>query len=115
MNYIVIEKHETEYPNPIILKAGEKVIIGEEFSSNANWQNWVYCKKIDNSNGGWVPKQIINYECGIILQDYSANELNVEKGVIVEGIKELNGWLWSKNKLTDELGWIPMEKIMPLK
>ena len=111
MDYIIIETHETEYPNPIILKAGEKVIIGEEFNGCENWTNWVYCKKIDNSNGGWVPKQIIEDDCGIILRDYSAKELNVEKGTIVEGIKELNGWLWSKNKLTNETGWIPMEKV----
>jgi len=109
MTYIVIEQHETEYPNPIKLKAGERVIIGEE--STDTWFNWVFCTKIDGSNEGWVPKQIIEYDSGIISQDYSAKELNVEKGMIVEGIKELNGWLWSKIKSTDEKGWIPLEKI----
>jgi len=114
MDYIVTEKHETEYPNPIILKTGEKVIIGEEFEGYENWTNWIYCKKIDDSNGGWVPKQIIKYDDEIIIKDYSAKELNVEKGMIIEGIEELNGWLWSKNKSTGEEGWIPMEKIKPL-
>ena len=114
MDYLVIEKHETEYPNPIILKAGEKVIIGEEFNSNENWTNWVYCTKTDYSTGGWVPKQLIEYNSATILQDYSAEELNVEKSILIEGITELNGWLWSKNKSTNKTGWIPMEKIQPL-
>ena len=116
MDYIVIERYETEYPNPITLTIGEKVIIGEEYKAaeSQNWENWIYCTKIDNSNAGWVPKQIINYESGLILQNYSAKELTVEKGMIVEGIEELNGWLLSKNKSTGEIGWIPMENIKPL-
>ena len=101
-DYVVVEKHETEYPNPITLTIGERVTIGEEHEAteSENWENWVYCTKADNSNAGWIPKQIINYESGLILRDYSAKELNVEKGVTIEGIEGLNGWLWSKNKLT---------------
>ena len=30
MKYKVIENHRTEYPNPILLSQGEKVILGEE-------------------------------------------------------------------------------------
>ena len=116
MNYIVIMKHETEYPNPITLTIGEKVHIGKEYEAteNENWENWIYCTKADNSTSGWVPKQIINYESGCILQDYSAKELTVEKDEIVEGIEELNGWLLAKNKSTSEIGWIPMENLKPL-
>ena len=113
MEYIVIENHTTEFPNPIKLNQGEKVIIGEESNENGNWPNWVLCKKLDGSNEGWVPKQILKYENdhGIILEDYSAKELNIDEKTIVEGIKILNGWLLSKNKETNEIGWIPMEKL----
>jgi hypothetical protein len=54
MEYIVIENHRTEFPDPIILKQGEKIIIGEKTS--INWPNWVFCTKTDGSNKGWVPK-----------------------------------------------------------
>jgi hypothetical protein len=111
MEYIVIKNHRTEYHNPITLKQGEKVIIGEE--SGKNWPNWIFCTKMDGSNKGWVPKQILkceaNYE--IIVEDYSAKELEIDKGAIVEGIKELNGWLWLKDKGTKEIGWVPMENL----
>lgn len=110
MDYLVIKEHETEYPNPITLEIGERVIIGEEHEAVES-ENWVYCIKADNSKGGWVPKQIIDYEKEIILRDYSAKELTIAEGAIVEGIEEMNGWLLSKNKLTGETGWIPMENI----
>ena len=112
VDYIVIEKYETEYPNPIMLTIGEKVIIGKEHEVTES-ENWIYCTKMDNSNAGWVPKQIIDYKSGRMLRNYSARELTVEEGAILEGIEELNGWLLSKNKSTGEIGWIPMENIMP--
>jgi hypothetical protein len=110
MEYIVTDKHETEFLNPILLEIGERIIIGEESTA---YPGWIFCKKIDNSNEGWVPKQIIKYESnyGIVLENYSAKEMNVEEGLVLEGIKELNGWLWSKNKLTNEIGWVPLDKI----
>jgi hypothetical protein len=89
VDYIVIEKFEAGYPNPITLIIGEKVIIGKEHQATES-ENWVYCTKTDYSNAGWVPKQIINYETGLILRNYSANELTVEKGELVERIDELN-------------------------
>ena len=119
MEYIVIKDHRTEFTNPIELKQGEKVIIGEDPDPETTletWVNWVYCIKEDGSNEGFVPEQIIRKEDknGIILEDYSAKELDIDKGTIVEGIKELNGWLWLKNKNTNEIGWIPLENLEKL-
>ena len=64
-----------------------------------------------------MPKQIIKIEndFGIITEDYSAKELDIDEGTIVEGIKELNGWLLSENKNTNEIGWIPMDKLEKIK
>ena len=111
MEYVVTENHRTEFSDPIILKQGEKVIIGEE--SSADWPGWIFCAKINGSNKGWVPKQIIMYEkdYGIIAEDYSAKELDIDRGITVEGIKELNGLLWGKNNSSNEIGWIPMKKL----
>ena len=116
MRYIVIENYRTEFPNPISLKQGEKVLIGEDPYPEMNpdtWVNWVYCIKEDGSNAGFVPEQIIRKEDknGIILEDYSAKELDIDKGTIVEGIRELNGWLWLKNTVTNEIGWVPMDNL----
>jgi len=120
MKYKVKENHKTEYPNPIILTEGEKVIVGQtseetvgETEYDDNWTNWIFCTKLDHSNEGWVPKQIITIEddFGIITEDYSAKELDVDEGTIVEGLRELNGWLLSKIENTNEIGWIPLDKL----
>jgi hypothetical protein len=110
MEYIVIEAHETEFPSPLLVKRNEKVVVKGE---SEHWQGWIYCIKTDSSNEGYVPEQIIKYEdnYGIITEDYSAKELNVREGDILEGIKELNGWMWSENKKTHEMGWIPVKNI----
>ncbi|MCP1662515.1 MAG: hypothetical protein D5R99_04070 [Methanocalculus sp. MSAO_Arc1] len=67
----------------------------------------------DGSHQGWVPKQIIHFsnQFGEILEDYSAKELDIDEGTIVEGIKELNGWLLVKIQSTNEIGWVPMENM----
>jgi hypothetical protein len=107
---LVIEAHETEFPSPLLVKRNEKVIIKGE---SEHWQGWIYCIKTDSSNEGYVPEQIIRCEdhYGIITEDYSANELNVRAGDMLECIKELNGWMWSETKKTHETGWVPVEKI----
>jgi hypothetical protein len=115
-DYIVTKSHETEFPNPITLTAGEKVMIGEDPNPEVNhdtWINWAYCIKEDGSNAGFVPEQIIRKEgsYGIVLENYSAHEMTVSEGETLEGTKELNGWLWARNKRTGELGWIPLENV----
>ena len=119
MEYIVIETHKTEFPNPIVLKQNEKVIIEDDpdpDTHKSDWINWIFCAKMDGSNKGYVPEQIIKREnnYGIVIENYSANELDINVGTIVEGIKELNGWLWLKNKATNEIGWVPTCKLKQL-
>ena len=116
MKYIIIEKYTTNYDNPIILKKDEKIIMEEETDTNGDFPNWVFCKKMDCSNSGWVPKHIIKKEnnYGVITEDYSSKELNVEKGYIINGIKELNGWIWCKCENTNEIGWVMLKNIKKL-
>ena len=114
MKYIIVEKHVTDFPNPIMVKKNEKVIIEKEFDED--YPNWFFCRKLDGSNSGWVPEQIIKKEScyGIITEDYYAKELNVEKGYIINGFKELNGWIWCECENTNEIGYVPLEKIKVL-
>lgn len=111
MNYIVIESYQTNYPNPIIIKKAMKVKVGDRYNVDGNWENWRYCYTIDNMNQGWVPEQFIDIENdhGIVLVDYTAKELNVEKDEIVKVVKELNGWLWCVRLSDNDEGWLPKE------
>lgn len=109
MKYKVIEKHISNYPNPITLKKGEKVLVGKKYQGSESWPNWIYCFKLDKSQEGWVPEQIL--ENDIVKEDYTANELNVKEEDIVFGIRELNGWIFCKDHLGNE-GWVPKENLI---
>jgi len=107
---ITIQKWKTNYPNLILLKQNDVVEIMEKQNNNPKWKNWIFCKKKDKL--GWVPSQIINRienQKGIVKENYSAKELNINKGEKVIKIKELNGWGWVIRELNNEEGWLPME------
>lgn len=106
--YIVIEDHVSEFPNPIHFSAGDSLIVGEEYVSDEDWDNWLFCSFNDLS--GWVPKQLIEFitpDSGIAKDNYTASELNVKKEDSIIGFKKMNGWVWCENTKTKEQGWIP--------
>ena len=51
-----------EFHNPIIVKQNKKVFIEKETDNNGDYPNWVFCKKLDGSNSGWISKHIIKRE-----------------------------------------------------
>ena len=112
MKFKVTEPHISEFPNPIKLRQGERVILGIE---TVDWVGWIYCTKEDNSNAGWVPEQVIRRDAdgGTVTEDYFADELTVAAGAELIGIKTLNHWLLAR---TDDgkIGWIPLEKLTPI-
>ncbi|MFP4050795.1 MAG: SH3 domain-containing protein [Thermoplasmata archaeon] len=116
MKYKVIKEHKTNHPEPLKLEKGEQVIIDHKYDGPKDWPNWVYCTKIDKSQEGWVPEGIIDkkFNHGIITENYTAKELDIEVGEELEGIKELNGWLWCRKSSDDEEGWVPLDNLEPL-
>lgn len=126
MKYLVIKQHISEYPEPITFSAGALIDIGEKYQGSEDWDNWYLCRVVvEHSAGqkaGWVPQQVIEWiddNRGKAIEDYTARELNVNKGDTVLGSRELNGWLWCtqlSTKLsiptsTQESGWIPIENL----
>lgn len=116
MNYEVSKKYQSNYPNPITLSKGQYVIVGKEYSGPEGWENWIYCFTLDKKREGWVPKQIIQDkdDIGLILDNYTAKELNVEVGEKVFGLKELNGWIWCKKLSNNDDGWVPKDSLILL-
>lgn len=114
MKFQVIEEHKSNNPKPIMIKKEEIIKIGKRYDVEDGWSNWIYCYSIDGYTEGWTPEQIIKIEgeYGVVLEDYSAKELNVGKGDIVDGYEELNGWIWCSKSYKAEEGWLPKEKII---
>lgn len=116
MRYEVIKEHRSHYPNPITLSKGQSVLLGKKYEGPENWNNWIFCYTLDGSLEGWVPEQIIQSEekIGLILEDYTAKELDVDVGEIVVGTKEWNGWIWCEKRNGSDSGWIPRANLRPL-
>jgi len=86
--YQVIKDYQTCYPDPIILKKGEEIFYGKE---DTQYPNWIFCKSIISKKEEWVPKQILSSpnavsSKAIVLQDYSAHELTVNRGSTSEAV-----------------------------
>jgi hypothetical protein len=112
MNFVVKTARTTDFPDPISLRKGDIVEIGER-SNEEEWANWIMSKFKDKS--GWVPEQIIkviNNKQGVIIEDYTANELTVSEGDIIVSNRELNGWIFGYNTRRErEMGWVPKENV----
>jgi hypothetical protein len=106
---VVIQGHKTPLPDPLIMRKGEVLKLGNKISESD--PDWVWCiSKSDKV--GWVPKaylEIHKNQCKA-LQDYNALELTVSVGQEFEIEKEESGWAWVSN-IQGEKGWIPLEKV----
>ena len=114
MEFEIIEEHINDNLTPITVEKGAIVMLGESSNSSGSWPNWIYCRNVDGNGEGWTPVQIIQIEneYGIVLEDYSAIELDVEKGETVHGDIELNGWVWCSKLNGIKCGWLPKEKMI---
>lgn len=119
--YTVIEDWTQSYETPIQLKKEERVTIDLSVKdSDPEWANWVWCIT-DQGMTGWVPTQILNVcevhseekQTAIVMEDYSAYELSVNRGDILLGSKCLNGWLWCRKENSTQQGWVPVRNVSP--
>ncbi len=113
MKYIVTKSHRSEYPDPITLKKGDAVAIGEKYEGPENWEDWYFCTTSGHT-AGWVPRQAIERfddGTGRALEDYSAQELDVDAGDLLVGSRILNGWVWCQRLSQAEAGWVPLEHV----
>jgi hypothetical protein len=110
--YTILQDYKTQYTNPIVLQIGDTVITGREEQSE-KWKGWIWAET--KTHKGWVPKQILKIspdsKTAEVIEDYTAKELDVVKGDIIEKIRPLNGWTWCKNTKSNHEGWIPDEVI----
>jgi hypothetical protein len=111
--FMVIKSHSSNYSDPIVVRKGEQVMVGEIYNGAENWPDWRFCSKINESQKGWIPEQLLSIgdnNDGTVKEDYSAKELSVEAGQKVTVREKLNGWMWCQTPDGDE-GWIPVENL----
>ncbi len=104
MNARVIADWQVKYSDPLILRAGEVVTLGQR---DTEWPGWVWCTN-QEGKGGWVPEQYIeeHESGGTVRNNYTAVELAVGVGEEVRLGQRLNGWVWCTNA-NGQSGWVP--------
>lgn len=120
--YVVIEKWVESYENPIVLKKDDRVSVDLSVKDpDADWVGWVWCTSTAQMTG-WVPTQILkilsnnpdNTQTAVVTENYSANELSVDRGDILLGDRILNGWLWCRKQDSEQNGWVPERNVKPI-
>jgi len=105
---LVSKSYSIQYDNPIQLRVGDHVRLGEE-ESDPEWKGWIWAET--DTHKGWIPMQILEMAkdrtTATVLQAYSAKELDVEEGTLIFALHSLNGWTWAKRLDNGEEGWIP--------
>lgn len=111
--YLVEVAHTSEYPDPIAFSEGTALTVGERYEGAENWHDWFFCST-QVHEGGWVPLQVIDITSegrAYAREDYTARELDVQKGERLTGLKELNGWVWCVRDGSPDTGWVPRENL----
>lgn len=116
--YLVLQDHSSEYPEPITFRKGAPLSVGERYEGPEGWEDWFFCET-PGQQGGWVPAQIIEYigegegttRTARAREDYTARELDVRAGDLLLGSRILNGWSWCETPNGAASGWVPLAKL----
>ena len=104
----VTENYTFDNLAPIELLVGDTVQLGEMTDPSGPYPNWIHCVLPRTGRKGWVATDIleINGDSGKAICNYTAKEMTVLIGDIVDTQYELNGWYWCIRQHDSEQGWI---------
>ena len=107
---IVIEDNDPTYADPIQVKQGDRLIVGEE---DSEYPGWLWCEN-QYGKAGWVPEDCIDTtgteSCA--KYEYSAREMRARLGERLLPIDTKYGWVLCSNS-AGEKGWLPVTKVQP--
>ena len=100
----VVREYTAQYPDPITVRAGDRVLVGMD---DPKFPGWRWCTGPDG-RAGWVPAPLLQLAGAeaVMLQDYTARELTVQEGAEVLVEHAINGWAWV-TAVDGRSGWIP--------
>lgn len=100
MTVLVVSDYESTYPDPISVREGDPVVVGDLDQDNPVW---AWCTGPDG-RGGWTPVPFV--KDGRAVRDYAATEATVSAGMAVEVIERFGGWTRVRPP-GGVAGWVP--------
>ncbi len=109
--YRCIQNYQSPYPKSILFRAGEVVVVGEEYTLNPAWKEWFRCLAKDGREA-WIPKHYLSIqgESGTLLEEYDVLELSLTVDEVISVSDIINGFGRAQNK-NGEQGWVPMNHL----
>jgi len=111
--YLVIQAHSSEFPEPMLVRKGDRVTVGERYDGPEGWPDWYLCTPA-GQQAGFVPAQFLDRHAdgsATMLEDFTNKELDAAQGEMLRGERELNGWVWAVRLADGETGWVPLENL----
>ncbi len=109
----VVKDYQASNGDPLSIEAHEELHVSEKvdfWNDNPDWV-WIWCTD-PRGKSGWVPKNRIHRDGNIATTSsaYSALELTVVEGDVLEVKEEESGWLWCVDQQR-KCGWVPLEHV----
>ncbi len=117
MRYRVIEAHRGPDRPPLSLSQGERVSMGKTYDGPEGWPDWVWCVS-GAGLGAWVPLpflELLGDGTARAREAYDARELDADEGDVLAAERETCGWVWGVRERDSAPGWIPREKLEPVR
>lgn len=109
--YVVTADYACAYPEPLSASKGDRLAVHQR---DSEWPGWIWCTRADGA-GGWVPQAWVQVHADrscTLLRDYTARELTVESGELLDALLTESGWAWVANS-TGQSGWVPLANLVP--
>jgi hypothetical protein len=107
-SYRIVADYRAAYPDPIVMKAGEKLRVGERDEDN---DAWVWCTG-SSGKSGWGPAACVRLDedAGTALRDCSAPGLSLRSADTLDILAEEASWVLASDQ-RGRFGWVPLENV----
>lgn len=104
MNYIANSDYEDRDTDPLTLKVGDEVRVGEV---DRTWPGWVWASD-GRGRDGYVPLEFLEALTAgrhEVIEDFDPTVLTIRRGDRLESLRQIHGWHWCRHESGAE-GWV---------
>jgi len=104
MQYIANSDYEDRDTEPLVLKVGDEVEVG---NADRTWPGWVWAKGGEGRDG-YVPAEYLEAVEGSlhrVVEDFDPTVLKIQRGDSLESLRQIHGWHWCRHENGAE-GWV---------